>query len=323
MRSLLTGGAGFIGSHLADRLLATGHDVLVLDDLSTGHAANLEGALASGRCELLETDISDGATLASACAAFRPDLVFHLAAQADVRRAVADPAFDGRVNVLGTINVLEAAREAGAPVIFAATGGAVYGEGEGRELPFTEASPAAPETPYGVSKLAGEHYVALYRRLHGLAGVALRFGNVYGPRQDPHGEAGVVAIFCGRVLAGERPRVFGDGLQTRDYVYVDDVVAAALAAARRLGEDPAALALAYNVGTGIETPVLDLVSGLGTIAGSAIEPEMAPARLGEVQRVAIDPAAAVRDLGWRPEVGIAEGLGRTLGWFREQARSTG
>lgn len=322
MRSLVTGGAGFIGSHLVDALLARGDEVVVLDDLSSGSRENLEAASASGRLELAVGDVADAGLVGARVAELRPERVFHLAAQADVRKAVADPAFDARVNVIGTVNLLEAARAAGgAPVVFASTGGAIYGEGRGRELPFDERAELAPETAYGASKLAGEVYLGQFRRLYGLPCVALRLGNVYGPRQDPHGEAGVVAIFCGRLLAGRPPTVFGDGRQTRDYVYVDDVVAGMLAAERALVERGAALAGPFNVGTGVESSVLDLVEHLGRAAGEVVEPEHAPERAGEVLRVAIDPGLANRELGWRPEVALAEGLERTLAWARDQARA--
>ena len=323
MRSVVTGGAGFIGSHVVDALRRREHDILILDDLSAGHRENLEAALAEG-VRLSVGDITDAGFVGREVDGFAPEAIFHLAAQADVRRGVADPAFDARVNVIGTIHLLEAARRAGASqFVFAATGGAVYGEGERAELPFTEETPPAPFTPYGASKLAGETYVELYRRLHGLPGVALRFGNVYGPRQDPHGEAGVVAIFCGRLLAGERPTIFGDGAQTRDYVYVGDTVAAAVAASDALARDPDALAGPYNIGTGAETSVVELLDRLAAIAGIPPEAEHAPARTGEVQRVVIDPAAAARDLGWRARVGLDEGLAATLEEVRGRRADAG
>lgn len=309
MRALVTGGAGFIGSNLVDALLEGGAEVLALDDLSTGRRRNLGRALAGGGA-FVEADIRDAAAIDDAFDGFGPDRVFHLAAQADVRKAVADPAFDATVNVLGTITVLEAARRHSAPVVFASTGGAIYGEGEGRALPFDERQPALPETAYGASKLGGEVYLGLYRRLHGLPGVALRFANVYGPRQDPHGEAGVVAIFCGLLREGAALRVFGDGEQTRDYVYVGDVVAAIIAAERRLGGG-AAVEGPYNVGTGIETSVLDLARRLGAATGVEAEVEHHPARRGEVQRVSIDPTAARDDLGWTPATDLDDGLAAT------------
>jgi UDP-glucose 4-epimerase len=307
MRCMVTGGAGFIGSNLVDALLARGDEVTVVDDLSTGRRENLEAALAAG-AKLVVQDIRAGDALAGPVAEARPEIVFHLAAQIDVRRSVADPAFDASINVGGTANVLEAARAAAARrVVFASTGGAIYGEGEGQELPLGEDTPPAPLAPYGQSKFAAEGYLALYERLHGVSGVSLRLGNVYGPRQDPLGEAGVVAIFCGRLRAGERPTVFGDGRQTRDYVYVGDVVAAALAAAESKASGP------LNVGTGVETEVLELVERLGELGGSeGFEPEFAPPRPGEVQRISIDPARAERELGWRARTGIEEGLRLTL-----------
>lgn len=308
MQSLITGGAGFIGSHVADALSQRGDRVAVLDDLSTGSEANLAAALGAG-AELIVGDVSDRATVEDAVARLAPDRIFHLAAQADVRRAVAEPLFDARVNVLGTVNVLEAAQRNGLPpVVFAATGGAAYGEGEGKRLPFAETAPALPETAYGASKLAGEIYVGLYRRLYGLPAVALRLGNVYGPRQDPHGEAGVVAIFCGKALEGAPPTVYGDGRQTRDYVYVADVVAAMLAAEEALLARGSRLEGPLNVGTGSEVSVLELIEVVAAVSGRRLEPEHAPRRDGEVQRVAIDPSAADSALGWRADVGLEEGL---------------
>jgi UDP-glucose 4-epimerase len=304
---LVTGGAGFIGSNLVDALLVRGDEVTVLDDLSTGRRENLAEAVERGG-ELVEGDVRDAAAVVALTDRVRPDAVFHLAAQIDVRRSIADPAFDASINVGGTANVLEAARKAEAGrVVFASTGGAIYGEGEGQELPLDEDAPLAPEAPYGQSKLAGEGYLSLYERLYGISGVSLRFGNVYGPRQDPLGEAGVVAIFCGRLRDGGRPTVFGDGRQTRDYIYVGDVVDAALAAAGSRSTGP------FNVGTGRETDVLELVRRLGELGGAeSFDPEFAPARTGEVQRISIDPARARRELGWKPRVELDAGLRLTL-----------
>lgn len=307
MRTFVTGGAGFIGSNLVDALLARGDTVTVVDDLSTGRRSNLEGALAAG-AELAELDIRDGDALAARVEAARPEVVFHLAAQIDVRKSLADPAFDASINVGGTANLLEAMRAAGSPrLVFVSTGGAIYGEGENKRLPLDESAPVEPFSAYGQSKFAGEGYLALYERVHGLSGVSLRLGNVYGPRQDPLGEAGVIAIFCGKLEAGERPTVFGDGRQTRDYVYVGDVVAAALAAAESKASGP------INIGTGIETDVLELAAQLGEIASAeSFEPELVPPRDGEVQRISLDPGRAERELGWRAQTGLADGLRRTL-----------
>ena len=307
MQALVTGGAGFIGSNLVDALLARGDEVTVLDDLSTGRRANLEAALAAG-AELVEGDVSDAVAVVDLVAARAPEAIFHLAAQIDVRRSVAEPAFDARVNVVGTVAVLEAAHRAGTPrVVFASTGGAIYGEGEGRELPLDESAERLPDAPYAQSKLAGEGYLELYRRMHGLSGVALRLGNVYGPRQDPLGEAGVVAIFCGRLREGGRPTVFGDGAQTRDYIYVGDVVEAMLAAS---GSDATG---AINVGTGVETSVLDLVAHLASLSGNDdFTPNLSPPRPGEVQRISIDPTLAKQLLSWSPQTSLEEGLRLTL-----------
>jgi UDP-glucose 4-epimerase len=308
MRCLVTGGAGFIGSNLVDALLARGDEVTVLDDLSTGRRVNLEGALAAG-AELAEMDIRDAAPLAELAAERRPEAIFHLAAQIDVRKSLEDPAFDAAINVGGTANLLDAARGCGCcRVVFVSTGGAIYGEGEGQDLPLDESTPIAPMSAYGQSKYAAEGYLALYERLYGLSGISLRLGNVYGPRQDPLGEAGVIAIFCGLLDSGGRPTVFGDGTQTRDYIYVGDVVAAALAAAASELSGP------VNIGTGRETNVLELAEALKQLGGAeSFEPEFAPPRPGEVQRISLDASRAERELGWRAETGLQDGLRLTLG----------
>ncbi len=284
MRSLVTGGAGFIGSNLVDALVARGDNVVVLDDLSSGKTANLARALKAG-ATLIEGDVADQDAVAEVFRAASPDLVFHLAAQIDVRRSISDPVFDLGLNVGGTINLLEASvRSEVSKFVFSSTGGAIYGEGEGRDLPLNEDADRRPDAPYGQSKLAAEGYLDLYARLHGLKTAALRLGNVYGPRQDPHGEAGVVAIFCGALLEGAVPKVFGDGLQTRDYIFVGDVVDAFIAVA-----DSEATG-AFNIGTGQEATVLDLGEAIAAAYGVDFGPEMAGARAGEVQRIAISPA---------------------------------
>jgi UDP-glucose 4-epimerase len=307
MRTLVTGGAGFIGSNLVDALLARGDAVTVVDDLSTGRRENLDAAREAG-AELFELDVRDAAALASLATDRRPETVFHLAAQIDVRKSLEDPAFDAAVNIGGTANVLDAARAAGCGrVVFVSTGGAIYGEGAGQRLPLDESTPVAPLSAYGQSKFAAEGYLALYERLYGLSGVSLRLGNVYGPRQDPLGEAGVIAIFCGLLRAGGRPTVYGDGTQTRDYIYVGDVVEAALAAAG------GAATGAINIGTGRESSVLELVEMLKRLSGvESFEPELAPPRPGEVQRISVDPARAEAELGWRPETDLETGLRLTL-----------
>ena len=309
MRTLVTGGAGFIGSNLVDALLARGDEVTVVDDISTGRRENLTGALAAG-AELVESDIRDGDAMLDLFARVKPEVVFHLAAQIDVRHSVADPAADARINVEGTVNVLAASLAAGVRrFVNTSTGGAIYGEGQ--ILPAPEDHPVAPMSPYGNSKFCAENYAALFRRLHGLSTVSLRYGNVYGPRQDPLGEAGVIAIFCGKLLEGGRPTVFGNGEQTRDYDYVGDVVSANLAAAHTDTPGP------YNVGTGRETTVLELVDILRELGGgTAFEPEFAPERPGEVQRIAIDPSRARDELGWEPEMELREGLRITLDSLR-------
>ncbi|HEX2071246.1 MAG TPA: NAD-dependent epimerase/dehydratase family protein [Thermoleophilaceae bacterium] len=307
MRALVTGGSGFIGSNVVDGLLARGDEVTVLDDLSTGRRENLDGALSNG-AELVEGDIRDQAALVQLAERVRPEAIFHLAAQIDVRRSAADPAADARINVEGTINVLEAARAVGARVVSSSTGGAIYGEG--KTIPAPEDHPVAPEAPYGQSKFAAEGYCELFRRLHGVSTVSLRYGNVYGPRQDPLGEAGVIAIFCGKLLEGGQPTVFGDGLQTRDYVYVGDVVRANLAAA-----DSDATG-AINIGTGVESTVLDLIEALAPQAEGSFEAVMAPERPGEVRHIALDATRAGELLGWRAEMGLSDGLAVTLDSLR-------
>jgi UDP-glucose 4-epimerase len=312
MRALVTGGAGFVGSHLVDALLDRGDEVAVVDDLSTGKRENLAGALARG-ADLREIDIRDAAPLRGVVGTWRPDIVFHLAAQMDVRKSIEDPAWDAGINVVGTINVLEASRLAGVRrVVNTSTGGAIYGETD--VMPTPESVPPRPMSAYGQSKFCAEAYCGWYERLYGLSSVTLRYGNVYGPRQDPHGEAGVIAIFCGKLIAGGRPRIFGDGRQTRDYAYVGDIVAANLAAAAH----PEAHG-AYNVGTGVEASVLEVVAALREAAGvgdGEFEPEFAPARAGELQRSSLDVTRARAELGFSAETDLVSGLRPTLEWAR-------
>ena len=297
MRALVTGGAGFIGSHVAEGLLARGDEVTILDDLSDGRRENVPAG-----ARLVEGDIRNPTAV---FAEAKPEVCFHLAAQKDVRVSVARPDHDAELNVIGTIRVLEAAREHGTQIVFSSTGGAMYGE---CSEPATEDKKPEPLAPYGASKLAGEEYLATYNRLYGTRHVSLRLGNVYGPRQDPHGEAGVVAIFFSRLLDGETPKIFGDGTQTRDYVYVGDVVRASLAAQEVDGG-------VYNVGTGRETSVVELLELCVRVAGKDVEPEFAPPRPGELQRSVLDPSRAVDELGWRPERSLEEGLRETWEWF--------
>jgi UDP-glucose 4-epimerase len=315
MRALVTGGAGFIGSHLVDTLLDRGDEVTVVDDLSTGRRENLAGALSRG-AGLHEVDIRDAQRTQSVLAGARPDIVFHLAAQIDVRKSIEDPAWDAGINVVGTINLLEAARDAGVKrVVNTSTGGAIYGEAD--VVPTPESVAPRPMAAYGQSKFCAEAYCGWAERLYGLSSVTLRYGNVYGPRQDPHGEAGVIAIFCGALLAGDRPKVFGDGRQTRDYVYVSDVVAANLAAAAH----PEAHG-AYNVGTGREASVLEVISALRAAAGlpdGEFEPEFAPPRPGEIQRSWLDVTRARAELGFSADTDLVSGMKPTLDWARRAA----
>jgi UDP-glucose 4-epimerase len=294
-RALVTGGAGFIGSNLVDGLRERGDDVLVLDDLSTGRRENLAADV-----DLIDADVADPEAIARAVSQHAAEVVFHLAAQIDVRRSVADPALDARVNVGGTIAVLEAARLNGARVVLSSTGGAIYGDAD--VVPTPEDAPRRPLAPYGQGKAAAEDYCALYARLYGLPVVALRYANVYGPRQDPLGEGGVIAIYCECARHGKRATVFGDGTQTRDFVYVGDVIEANLLAATAEAQG------AFNVGRGEETTVLELARLLD------LEVEHAPERAGEVRRSCLDPTLAARELGWRARVDLAEGIRRTLAW---------
>jgi UDP-glucose 4-epimerase len=302
MNALVTGGAGFIGSNLVDALIARGDRVTVIDNLSTGKRSNLEPALAAG-AELHVVDVRDAQAVQGVFEHVRPELVFHLAAQIDVRYSVEETAADAGVNVLGTINMLEAARSVGVRrVINTSTGGGLYGDAD--VLPTPESYAIRPLAPYGQSKYAAEGYCELYTRLHGLSSVSLRYGNVYGPRQDVHGEAGVVAIFCGCLLDRRAPTVFGDGRQTRDWVDVSDVVRANLLAAESDLTGP------VNIGHGQETSVLDLLGALAEVGGSAAlpEPKFAPERAGEVRRSCLDVTRARQDLGWEAEVGLRDGL---------------
>jgi UDP-glucose 4-epimerase len=307
MRALVTGGAGFIGSNLVDALVARGDEVHVLDDLSSGRRENLAGSPAV----LHVADIRDAAGVREAIDAAQPEVVFHLAAQTDVRKSIADPAFDALTNVVGTINVLEAARSAGARrFINTSTGGAIYGDVD--QVPTPETVSPEPMAPYGQSKFCAEEYLRWARRLYGFETVTLRYGNVYGPRQDPAGDAGVIAIFCGRALEGRRPTVFGDGMQTRDYVFVGDIVRANLAAA-----DHPAPTGSYNVGTSEESTVLDVVAAVREAAGLAEDdfaPDFQPARTGELLRSSLDVSRARDELGYTATTSLREGIAETYAW---------
>lgn len=300
--AIVTGGAGFIGSHVSELFQREGYEVVVIDDLSTGSRDNVPAG-----CRLEELDIVDGNAVTAVFNATRPAVVCHLAAQSSVTVSVKDPRRDLEVNVRGTLNVCAAAAGLRAPVVFASTGGALYGDRA--PLPTPEQTCAEPLAPYGASKLAGEAYVSTWARLHDVASVVLRLGNVYGPRQSPHGEAGVVAIFSERLLQGTPPIVFGDGLQTRDYVHVGDVARAFLHACRsgRSGT--------YNVATGRGASVLDLLAVLEGAAGVSIEPHFEPLRAGELQRSILDPSSAQEELGWQATVELEEGLAETFHWY--------
>ena len=297
MRAVVTGGAGFIGSHVVEALLARGDEVHVLDNLSKGTRERVTAG-----AELHVGDIRDPDAVFDAV---RPEAVFHLAAQADVRLSVEHPEVDADVNVLGTVRILEAARRHGAKVIFSSTGGAIYGE---CTSPVSESAERQPLAPYGTSKLCGEEYLATWNRLHGTRHVSLRFANVYGPRQEPHGEAGVVAIFMGLLREGGTPRIYGDGSQTRDYVFVEDVVEAMFAAVESKGG-------VFNIGTGVETSVLALYDAIQITSLVTHPPAFSEARLGELQRSVLDISLAERELGWVPSHSLHKGLARTWAWI--------
>jgi UDP-glucose 4-epimerase len=302
MKVVVTGGAGFIGAHSGRLLLGRGHEVHAVDDLSHGKR---EAVPPGATLHVLDVRSPDLFKLA---AELKPDAFLHLAAQMDVRKSVADPADDASINVLGTVNALEAARRGGARrFVFASSGGAVYGEQD--EFPCKESHPRRPASPYGASKLCGEEYCLLWSRLHGLSTLALRYANVYGPGQDPMGEAGVVAIFAGKMIKGETATINGDGLQTRDYVYVEDV-----AMANALGLESQATG-AFNVGTGKETNVVEIARGLAKALGVSTLPRHGPTAPGEQRRSVIDPSAIGKALGWRPTVQLEAGLARTAQWF--------
>jgi UDP-glucose 4-epimerase len=303
MRVLVTGGAGFIGSHLTDAFAGRGDEVTVIDDLSAGRPGRLDD-----RVNVHKVSITDAASLADVVASVGPELICHLAAQIDVVTSVAHPASDAEANVIGTINVLEAAKAVDARVLFCSSGGAMYGRDA--PIPSLEDVLPLPESPYGIAKHCAEQYVGLYNRLHEASHSVLRLANVYGPRQDPTGESGVVPIFCSQVLAGVRPTIFGDGTQTRDYVYVGDAVAAFLAAAdtRRPGT--------WNIGTGREVAVRELATVIGEVLGQPVEPILAPARPGELQRSALAVERAERDLGWKARTGLADGVRAVCDWIK-------
>jgi UDP-glucose 4-epimerase len=315
MRTLVTGAAGFIGSTLVDRLLADGHQVVGVDNLSTGAVANLENALLCkeprlGRFTFAEIDIQ-APEFASVVAGVNPEVVFHLAAQVDLRASVADPLFDARSNVLGTINVLEACVQAGVTkIVYAASGGSRYGAPI--HLPVAESTALDPLSPYAASKVAGEMYMRAYAGMYSITPICLGLSNVYGPRQNPQGEAGVIAVFGSAMIAGRDISIFGDGSATRDYVYVDDVVEAFV----RAGHAPAAAAGIYNVGTGKQTSVTEVHRLIADALGQLEGPNYAPARTGEVHASALDATKAEVNLGWKPRVEIAEGIQRTVRWLR-------
>jgi UDP-glucose 4-epimerase len=304
MRALITGGAGFIGSHVADRFVELGHEVAVLDNLSTGFRA-----LVNPAARLHEVDLADAEAVERCVAEFAPEIVDHHAAQIDVRRSVDDPVFDAGTNIIAALRLLQACTRHGVrKFVYASTGGALYGEG--RQLPATEEHPVNPESPYGVSKHTLEHYLYLWRLLHGLDYTVLRYPNVYGPRQNPHGEAGVNAIFIRQMLEGRRPRIFGTGEQVRDYLYVMDVVEANERALTRGGGEM------VNLGTGIGTSVNDIFRELKEILGFDGEPIYEPPRPGEVQRIYLDAARAGQVLGWAPRTAFRDGLATTVEWSR-------
>jgi UDP-glucose 4-epimerase len=306
MRVLVTGGAGFIGSHLTDALMARGDDVAVVDDLSSGRVARLDPQV-----PVHKLSVTDAPALNAVVRSFQPELVCHLAAQIDVVASVASPAMDAQVNVVGMVNLLEAARLADTRIVFASSGGALYGHDA--PIPSREDVLPLPESPYGIAKYCAEQYIGLYNRLHGTRHSVLRLANVYGPRQDPAGDAGVITIFCNSALMGQPPTIYGDGTQTRDYVYVGDTVRAFLAAADsgRPGT--------WNIGSSTEVSVLDLVTIIAGLAGRPVEPRFDPPRVGELRRSAVAIDRVARDLGWRPGLALAEGVGRVYRWIESGA----
>jgi len=303
MKILVTGGAGFIGSNVVDALVKDGHEVTVLDNLSTGKEENINPEV-----KFYNIDLLDMESLELAFREFKPDVVNHHAAQIDVRKSVEDPAFDAETNIIGSINLFELSINAGVRrIIFSSTGGALYGELE--KLPVSEDTPIEPLSPYGVAKYCTENYLNYFKRLYGIERVILRYANVYGPRQDPLGEAGVVAIFTGKILKGEKPVIYGDGTQTRDYVFVEDVVKANVLALE--GKEGI-----YNIGTGRETSVNELINVFSKVLGREVEPEYAPPRKGEVRRISLAGEKAKRELGFVPKYSLEEGLKKTIEWYR-------
>jgi UDP-glucose 4-epimerase len=305
MKIIVTGGAGFIGSNIVDALIKEGHKVAVVDNLSTGREENVNAS-----AQFFNADITDAEALENVFQNFRPEVIFHVAAQIDVRKSVDDPAFDAETNVIGSVNLFKLAVNYGVRrIVYSSTGGALYGEP--KTLPAAEETPIEPLSPYGVAKYCVENYLNYFKRLYGLERVILRYANVYGPRQDPLGEAGVVAIFTGKILKGEKPVIYGDGTQTRDYVYVDDVVRANLIALA--GKEGV-----YNIGTGIETSVNDLVNVFAKVLQAEISPQYTQARKGEVHRISLEGTLAKTELGFAPKVSIEEGLKKTIEWYREK-----
>ena len=314
MRVLVTGGAGFIGSALVDQLVKRGDQVLVIDNFSTGSEKNLEDAKNISTEDLVieNCDIRNSET-AKLIADYQPSIIFHLAAQVDVRASVEDPLTDAEINLVGLIRVLEGGRKAKTrKLIFASSGGTIYGEPEAKQLPLNEDTPWNPLSPYGVSKLAGGLYVNAYSSLHGLKGTTLALANVYGPRQDSHGEAGVVAIFAGKLLNGEPCMIYGTGMQTRDFVYVEDV-ASAFVASMENGDGEL-----LNIGTGTETSIQHLYKEMALAVGISDEPEKGTERAGEIERSSLDPSLAEKILGWKPQTSLKDGVHSTLEWFESK-----
>jgi UDP-glucose 4-epimerase len=307
MAVLVTGGAGFIGSHLCDALVGQGEDVFVVDDLSTGDIRRLPDSV-----EFFKMSVIDADELTALVESSRPSVIFHLAAQVSVQASVAFPGMDAQINVVGTVNVLEAARRAGARVVFASTGGALYGPAA--PVPSPESSAPAPQSAYGIAKCAAERYVEYYNQLHKTNHSIIRFANVYGPRQSHSSESGVVSIFCAQTLAGQPVTIYGDGRQTRDYVYVSDAIAALLAATRRA--EPGT----WNIGTGIETSVLHLAGTVSSLGGTPVSHRFAPARAGEVRRSALCAKQAERDLDWRPLVSLRDGVAAVYDWIANEEK---